>query len=460
MQRVYRRADLHRVLQPWARSYFPARKYALRVTDADDLLRPARFDVAMKHRFIRDDVRGVSRWYALELYREHLRVWNAFHEMAPPKQGFEEYLRSFRALDHEFATRGYAVEHGALPIDARGTLIDGGHRAAVCIHRRLPAWTVHSRRSIGPYNAAFFRQCGLDDEWLDAGALEYLLLRPTTRICVAYPSSAGEWLRCLALLETSSSIVYAKQRRLGGQGQVGLVRALYEGETWLGKAPAYLGAAEKARLSFRCTGTAVFVLLDELEVSAKSIKEEIRGGSESRRHLVHITDTHEESVRLGRVVFNERSLDFLEIARPTPLKRFDRLLRRFRRLVREDPLVYGEACIDGSAVLSAHGLRDCADLDIILPSDGVAPHTPVRGVHVREERDRGREERDALLYDPRRYFHAQNGIQFVTLDEVAAHKRERDEPKDRVDLGLVARARDAAVMQRGWPRPSGLPWRN
>ena len=80
---------------------------------------------------------------------------------------------------------------------------------------------------------------------------------------------------------------------------------------------------------------------------------------------VHSTDTHEEALRAAGYLLNANSIDLLNRAPARSFPRFERLVAAFLGWIAEHGLDRREFCLDGSAVLAAYGVRDCADLDFL-----------------------------------------------------------------------------------------------
>ena len=166
-----------------------------------------------------------------------------------------------------------------------------------------------------------------------------------------------------------------------------------------------------------------FVLVDAKNIdTVKEMKNKIRALFNVGNHSVHINDTHRETVRICKTVFNDNSIHFLN-------NRKNVLFSNYKRLM-DDMTPDDNTVITGSTILSLYGLRDCKDIDLIYYNNPPADsHNQYLETHYKLTLDQ-------IVNDPRYHLYY-NGFKYVSLDVIKNMKKIRNEPKDIVDVQLI-----------------------
>ncbi len=198
----------------------------------------------------------------------------------------------------------------------------------------------------------------------------------------------------------------------------------------------------------------------------REIRETVKLG-----YAMHINDTHEETIHLGNIVFNENSIKCLKFSDSSKVK----LLKRYNEYI---PLLIeklgnniDKIVVYNSAVLSAYGLRDCGDIDFLHDPRISIPrnlHPQLsnqnqffkRNYVILEDKEgkhyilediphafanvnldasnlfKLKISIDELLYNPTYnfYFH---GIKYATLEFMHYFKKKRGRAKDLQDVKLI-----------------------
>jgi len=411
----------------------------------DDLLNPHRFDLVAKYIYARHRELKIDSSWALQLYLEHLKVFNGFSEPdGSGKTGAEAFLRKFHeTLDSIYKT-GFDVETSLIPIGRDSIILDGSHRVAACL--------LYNRQIVGlvcdvpafVYDYQFFKnytkhvKSGLSDIWLDAMALEYCRLKKNTYIVSVFPSAVGKEDCIQKILRENGEIFYRKVIDLKGQGPILLMRQMYRNENWLGSWNSnFRGAVQKARLCFRQPGPVrVYGFESDRLQAVNEAKTRIREIFKIDKHSVHINDTHEETLRLARIFFNANSIHFLNHAKPKRFTRFDSLLKYYSNWLQyqqTDPEYY---CIDGSAVMAAYGIRDAKDLDFLhFGHDDVTTEHGLVSCHNKEI-CHYTISRDDIIFNPNNHFYF-DGVKFAALHVIGSMKQKRAEDKDKRDIASM-----------------------
>ena len=210
--------------------------------------------------------------------------------------------------------------------------------------------------------------------------------------------------------------------------------------------------------------------LQNLFVTTKC-KREIRKAVKIE-YAMHINDTHEETINVGNIVFNENSIACLKFSRPEQVKRLPRFNELNGLLKTKLGKKIDNIVIYNGAVLSAFGLRDCNDIDFlhnprvsipanmhpmlsnqnqffkrlyVILEDRNGKHyiledTPqaFNTINLDQSTDmlRHKISIDELLYNPTYYFHFHE-LKYATLEFMHYYKEQRNREKDNRDIKLM-----------------------
>ncbi len=419
------------------------KKITLKTLDPHLLLTCSRFDILPKYVYARYRELGIDSQWGLELYTAHLQAFNGCYEAdGSGKSGIEAFVRSFNNTIDSVKNGGFDSKQSLVPIGTNGVAIDGSHRIAACLIHQKSVNVAEFGMIANSYDYVFFSYKGLASEYCDAIALEYCRLNPRAHIVSVFPSAVGKEREIRNILERHGEIFYARQVLLSRLGSVNLVRQMYDGEHWVGSfANRFEGAQNKAAECFRTDGPVrVYVYTSDDFEKVKAAKQQIRDLFGISNHSVHVNDTHEETVRLGRLLLNDNSVHFLNNAQLITFPRFQACLDNYKKVLREKGVDSECLCIDGSAVMAAYGIREARDLDYLhfgydnltfdYPHELIGSHNSEIAHHVTT--------RDDIIFNPRNHFYY-DGVKFASLNVIRALKQKRGEPKDFDDVALIDR---------------------
>lgn len=406
-----------------------------------------RFDLYLKYVYARyRDLNIDSDWHE-RLYLEHIRVFNQFFENdGSGKIGKEAFVAAFDSVLDSVKSNGYLPSEEAVPIGRDRVPINGAHRVTACLLYNKPLKVAESPRNGPIFNYQYFRRNGLSDESADVAATEYCRLNPDAFIVFIYPSASGRVAKSEEILSGAGTIFYHKTLDLVPSGQVRLMRELYAGANWLGSwIDNFAGARRKAKWCFNGQSPLRVYVVKSNAPAMMDAKTKIRELYGVGNHSIHSTDTHEECVRISRVVFNSNSVHFLNRAVSKRLGTYEMLITEFKAWLQRNDYDPQFFCIDGSAVLAAYGIRDARDLDFLSYGEAIECDCPGIDNHNAELKYHP-VSKDSILFDPQYHFYT-GGIKFAALDVIAEMKRTRNEPKDREDCKLIH------DLQSGWREP-------
>ena len=222
-------------------------------------------------------------------------------------------------------------------------------------------------------------------------------------------------------------------------GPLNLMRELYTGEAWAGGPhDNYHGFRMKEGLCYT-TDSPTYVFLAEFpnfEIT-KSVKNDIRNRHGVGNHSVHVNDTHEQTLRLARILFNDNSIHHLNKTKPVHFSKFEKCISRFKKFLEDNNLDIDDYCIAGSSPLSIYGLREGEDLDYIHINPTVV-QDELDLIHSHNEygKELYQPNYDEIILNPDFHFYSM-GVKFASLDIIKRMKMKRNEPKDITDIQLI-----------------------
>jgi len=410
---------------------------------SSNLISHTRFDVIIKFLFARSVLTGYKTSFYRDMYREHLRVWNGFEEYNNlNKNSYEKYEECFLNLINDIGSSGFDKKISTIPVVDRKYILNGSHRLAAALAHNKEVWchdgvNVRDGQLVCDYK--MFKQLSLNEEYMDQTAIEYCKLKPNTYVVCLFPIVNNKLSEVYNILRSNGDIFYSKQITLNAAGATNLMRELYLGEKWAGNwTNNYAGFKHKANLCFSDYSpvNVVLISLDNVD-TAKKVKQKVRNLFNIGNHSAHINDTHEQSVRISKTIFNKNSIHYLNNAKPANYKTFNTCMNEFYKEININGLDVDDYCIGGSAPLAAYGLRECKDLDYLHYDQNLIYGTQDL-IHSHNEYGVGRYQldREDIIYNPNHYFY-HRGIKFASLDVIRDLKAYRNEPKDVVDVDLI-----------------------
>lgn len=395
--------------------------------DSKQLFRWSRFDLPIKNLFLKFYDNQINSNFGEEIYKEHLRLWNGFKEYNNPnKNTFNSFKDDFINLFNDIRYNKFDWNKSPIIIDDNKFLLNGSHRTAASSFLN-----VNSKFQIGQdmkdgqkvCDYRMFKGLNLDEKYMDASALELVRNNKNLLLVSLFPSATTNRHLVDNVLLKYSNIAYKKDILLNSNGAFNYTLQLYKGEEWAGNWHNNFGGfRDKTRLCFT-NGNPMTVYLIEIKnlTIARQIKEEIRQIYNIGNHSVHINDTHEETLRLSRCLFNKNSIDFLNNAKLKNNPKFLNQLDYFERYLVHNNLDIEDYCITSNSVLSMYGLNDDDDKLIYFHNSKAIKNNPEIQSYNKQNKYPLHE--DDIIHNPENHFYY-NNIKFTSLDIVKPDNKE------------------------------------
>lgn len=186
----------------------------------------------------------------------------------------------------------------------------------------------------------------------------------------------------------------------------------------------------------------------------------------------HINDLHEETVEVGKLVFNNNSLKILRYMQWNKLQGFDKKFKNFKNFLKAKNIDTDRILIYNSGILGPLGLREPSDIDFfhlnnkLIQQRELPPDIDIqnkyfkRGYMILQNSHRAQYMEDnpnfmsnvpinsseikwklslnELVFNPKNYYYYQ-GIKFMWIDVFKKVKMIRGRPKDREQVNMVTK---------------------
>lgn len=422
-------------LEPFLLKKLQQPHYNLISLPAKDLLTWNRLDLAFKLFYLKN--KAVLPELAESVYRNDIRSQSLGCFKEPGNEGkdtFHRYIEVFSYLFKGMSHSGFNDTISLIPLSKSGTLMNGAHRvaAAAFLDQEVTCVQLELEPLICDY--LYFYRRDVSSQILDMVVNTFIEYANNTYIAFLWPSSAEYFEELESFF---SNIVYKKKLSLNKNGLFNLLTQVYAKTPWLGSLEdGFKGARVKCmECSGRIDNIIVIVFQAESIEEVRSLKEKIRDVVQIGFSSVHITDTKEEAIELGKLLFNENSVHFLNFANPFKYKKAYNHLDQFKELIRKNGAEKDHVAIDGSMVLTMYGIRENLDIDCLTleniefqDDDDIEDHSSQLKHHKKTLND--------LLLNPKHFFYFY-GLKFISLTQLYAMKKTRGEKKDTRDIKLM-----------------------
>lgn len=400
--------------------------FVLRTVMPEELISRNRLDIMAKILYLK--LKDTAPAYARSLYLEHIRVMtrDSFEEAGSKKSGKQAFLDSFAKLYEDMKASGYSEE--ALPVPVAEDLqpVDGAHRIACAAVLGIPVNIVvlPVKAEYDSYPYGWFRERGMDEEFLDQMVLEYVRRRNTGCFNI-WPSAKGHDEEVRQILQDTFGIVYEKEVTFNENGAFHYLAQIYAEYSWAQDhdGDGFAGVYRKLVPCFPSFDPVRVFFVDAEDGSRLTeTKEKLRGLFDLEKHSMHATDSTEESRQMAEILLSPQTVRFLNRCQST------RFSNTFELLKQGDGFDYARTVLTGSIVLALYGMRRAEDLDFISLDDIPGSHNDLLKYYGMTKEE--------AVFSPAVSF-TYFGRRFLTLECIKKFKENRGEGKDRDDLVLI-----------------------
>lgn len=406
-------------------------------------LKQRRFDLIFKYLYAVN-----PNDFNRKAYLENIRAFNNFYELNPsdgiPKNSAADFLNSFDKLIVDIKENQFNKEKGIIPIGKNGEITDGAHRLSVSAAFDLTIEVEEDLEYNEDYPYTFFYKKGMNQEYMDYGALEYVKLNSNAFIVNIHSIVDTKYDDQIEKLLSKYGVIYYKKNiEIGFNAYVHLKRISYgyfweKDSEWIGNKENYFsGAQQHARNSMGKFPLRAYVFICDNFTNILKVKQEIRELVQQGNFSVHINDSHEEAICLAESYFNCNTYNYIK---NVPFyyddSDFDKKLEVFRKILYKKGININNVCCVGSTPLNVYGVRKSDDIDYLSIDNQMQYEDSIYSPHD-SQLSYYPYSKEQILSNPKFYFYYR-GFKFITLDVLFKMKLRRHEiPKDLKDLYLV-----------------------
>jgi hypothetical protein len=397
-----------------------------------------RFDLVFKLFFLENIKNNKSKDYN-NIYDEHIRSLSLGSFVEPgqesTKNSIEAFRDIFKSIYADISLNGFDGEKSVVPLTSDGSIFNGSHRTAISIFLNREMNAVKTDLPPPNYNYKFFYNRNIPISMLDKVATKFIEYSSNTYIAFVWPTAKNYDMELDTLFP---NIVFRKQIKLNENGAHNLLSQIYKGESWLGTIENnFYGVISKLVECFNTFDPIRIVVFQEESLdNVIKIKEKVRTVFGKGKHSIHITDTHEESIRLSQLIFNDNGVHFLNYARPNHFLNFHKKITKFKLFLEKNNANNSDYVLASSIVLEAYGIRKAEDTDylsvsckeIVVQCEGINAHDEDLEYHTAQKKD--------LVYNSDNFFYFED-LKFISFSKLYDFKKLRLESKDLNDCAMM-----------------------
>ncbi|NMP30445.1 hypothetical protein HII17_02620 [Thalassotalea sp. M1531] len=310
--------DLSQLIEPEILSQISDERSNIRVEEKQLELTHNRFDLAFKLYFLEGLEQGKFSEFRRECYRQHIKAFSdgTFSEPNnPEKNSYEHFERTLIELLNEIREHGFDSNKSIIPLAENASILNGAHRTAVSILFKKKVGAARTKLPARDFDYQYFQHRGVTTEMLDMAAQTFIAYDKRSFLAFIWPAAQGGESEIEKIL---SPLVYKKSISLNYNGAHNLLAQAYSEEPWLGaESDNFPGIKNKLVECFPTfDDVRVYLFQANSLEDVLELKDKVRDVFKIGKHAIHITDTQEETLRLGRLVFNTNGLHFLNFAKP------------------------------------------------------------------------------------------------------------------------------------------------
>ncbi len=307
----------------------PEQEYEIEWLKPEQLVNAKRLDLACKIFYIECRENGYDMTFAKKLYKKHIQAFTngSFTEPgSSEKNSIGAYYEIFDGLIDDIKKNGFDITKSIIPVNENGVIMDGSHRAAVAFYYKIPVPIIRIKGIEWNNDYSFFKNQGLSEKYLDFMTYKYIHYSNLPFVICLWPraNSPEKRQRADELIAKSGNIVYRKDNYFNYHGLEQLMIHLYREQPWCGGPETFFSGIDgKASECYRKGSSTRVYVIDNITLDeVLALKKQIRSLFNIENHSIHITDTKEEAILAGQVLFNKNSIEMLNYGNPYSNKYF------------------------------------------------------------------------------------------------------------------------------------------
>ena len=141
------------------------KKYYVYECNPIKLISKYRYDVFVKYFYVQSYIANKNLKLATNIYLDHIKAFNNFHEPDGKKSSCENFLYEFNNLIESILINGFS--NSIIPISKTGIPIDGAHRLSISLYLKYNVKFVVFDLLDGKYDRDFFESRGMNKKYLE-----------------------------------------------------------------------------------------------------------------------------------------------------------------------------------------------------------------------------------------------------------------------------------------------------
>ncbi|MGR5357465.1 hypothetical protein [Vibrio chagasii] len=390
-----------------------------------------RFDLVFKLSYLESISLDGADFYR-DCYEKHIGCFTqgSFVEDGnEEKNNIDKFKKDFYSLSDDICKNGFDSSKSLIPVACDGSILNGAHRTSALIFFNKKAKVIKTNLVPNNYNYKFFMNRGMPEAMIEFGVQKFISYSENCYVALIWPAAKIENSELEAIFKR---VVYKKEISLNFSGAKNLIAEAYKGAPWLDETTKNGGIHVKQSNCFNCDRKLrIFVFQSDDFNEVLNIKEAVRDICKVGKHSIHITDNHDEAIALSDILFNKNSIHALINAKNW--NKNHKLIDRFKKKVIENKLNLKDYLITSGLVLDKYCLREASDLDYLTLSKEIEC---LNFDEHSKELEWHQVNKVELLTNPK-FFFINDGIKYLSLNQLKKMKKTRGKEKDIIDLKLI-----------------------
>ncbi len=287
-------------------------RYSIDETDAFELLRPERIDIAAKLIYIDARVTGENVDEARDVYARHIEAFSEGYYSEPGNKEnttLDSFFEVFDKLIDDKRENGFDPSRSLIPVGRDNIILDGAHRTACAIYFGKKVKVIKFPGLSVNFGYEYFRGRYLGETYLRrmADAFAKFSRLPIYCCCIWPVADEKKRPEAVNIIKGSYPTVIDTPVRFSIESMREFMIHIYGSQPWVGsEADGYAGVMGKVNACYASGREAEVVLFigDGLD-RVLEMKDRMRDVFMLDKHALHISDTPEEARLMTSVLFGK-----------------------------------------------------------------------------------------------------------------------------------------------------------